>query len=40
MNVGWAQVALAGVWGGLVAVERKAFLQAMFSRPLVAATVM
>ena len=40
MNVGWTQVALAGVWGGLVAVERKAFLQAMFSRPLVAATVM
>lgn len=40
MNVGWTQVALAGVWGGLVAVERKAFLQAMFSRPLVAATIM
>ena len=40
MNVGWTQVALAGVWGGLVAVERKAFLQAMFSRPLVAATAM
>ena len=40
MSVGWAQVALAGVWGGLVAVERKAFLQAMFSRPLVAATAM
>jgi PTS system mannose-specific IIC component len=38
--VGWTQVALAGVWGGLVAVERKAFLQAMFSRPLVAATGM
>jgi mannose/fructose/N-acetylgalactosamine-specific phosphotransferase system component IIC len=38
--VGWTQVALAGVWGGLVAVERKAFLQAMFSRPLVAATAM
>ena len=38
--MGWAQVALAGVWGGLVAVERKAFLQAMFSRPLVAATLM
>ncbi|ATB28834.1 PTS sugar transporter subunit IIC [Melittangium boletus] len=36
----WTQVALAGIWGGLVAVERKAFLQAMFSRPLVAATVM
>ncbi|WP_375773907.1 PTS sugar transporter subunit IIC [Archangium gephyra] len=40
MSVGWTQVALAGVWGGLVAVERKAFLQAMFSRPLVAATAM
>ncbi|HEX8433960.1 PTS sugar transporter subunit IIC [Archangium sp.] len=40
MSVGWTQVALAGVWGGLVAVERKAFLQAMFSRPLVSATVM
>jgi len=38
--VGWSQVALAGLWGGLVAVERKAFLQAMFSRPLVSATVM
>jgi PTS system mannose-specific IIC component len=32
------KIALAGVWGGLLAVERKAFLQAMFSRPLVAAT--
>jgi mannose/fructose/N-acetylgalactosamine-specific phosphotransferase system component IIC len=40
VSVGWTQVALAGVWGGLVAVERKAFLQAMFSRPLVAATAM
>ena len=40
MSVGWTQVALAGIWGGLVAVERKAFLQAMFSRPLVAATAM
>lgn len=38
--MGWSQVALAGLWGGLVAVERKAFLQAMFSRPLVSATVM
>ena len=26
------------LWGGLVALERRAFLQAMFSRPLVAAT--
>jgi mannose/fructose/N-acetylgalactosamine-specific phosphotransferase system component IIC len=40
VNVGWTLVALAGLWGGLVAVERKAFLQAMFSRPLVAATAM
>ncbi len=40
MSVVWTQVALAGLWGGLVAVERKAFLQAMLSRPLVAATVM
>jgi mannose/fructose/N-acetylgalactosamine-specific phosphotransferase system component IIC len=28
-----------GVWGGLMALERRAFLQAMVSRPLVAATV-
>src|SRR5688572_12064024 len=35
----WTHVLLAGVWGGLVALERGAFLQAMFSRPLVAATV-
>ena len=40
MSVVWTQVALAGLWGGLVALERKAFLQAMMSRPLVAATVM
>jgi PTS system mannose-specific IIC component len=38
--VAWGQVALAGVWGGLLAVERRAFLQAMLSRPLVASTVM
>ena len=30
-------IALTGVWGGLLALERRAFLQAMFSRPLVAA---
>ena len=29
---------LAGFWGGLLSLERRAFLQAMFSRPLVAAT--
>lgn len=40
MSVVWTQVALAGLWGGLVALERKAFLQAMLSRPLVASTVM
>lgn len=34
----WTHVLLAGVWGGLLALERSAFLQAMFSRPLVAAT--
>jgi PTS system mannose-specific IIC component len=38
--VGWTQVLLAGLWGGVVAVERKAFLQAMISRPLASATVM
>jgi len=36
----WSQVALAGVCGGVLALERRAFLQAMFSRPLVAATTM
>lgn len=34
----WYHVALAALWGGLMALERRAFLQAMFSRPLVAAT--
>ncbi|MBS1148399.1 MAG: mannose component [Myxococcaceae bacterium] len=34
----WSHVLLAGLWGGLLALERSAFLQAMFSRPLVAAT--
>jgi len=37
----WVWQCLAAfIWGGLMALERKAFLQAMFSRPLVAATVM
>src|SRR5215813_1249079 len=36
----WAHVVLAGLLGGLLAVERRAFLQAMLSRPLVAATGM
>lgn len=40
MNVGWGHVALAAAWGALVGLERRAFLQAMFSRPLVAATGM
>lgn len=31
-------VLMVGLWGGLLALERGAFLQAMFSRPLVAAT--
>jgi PTS system mannose-specific IIC component len=35
----WTVVMLTGVWGGLMALERRAFLQAMVSRPLVAATV-
>ena len=40
MSVGWTQVLLAFLWGGFVSVERKAFLQAMISRPLASATVM
>lgn len=40
MNWLWYEVALAALWGGLVALERRAFLQAMLSRPLVAATGM
>jgi len=38
MTVEWAQVAWAFGWGGLCAVERRGFLQAMVSRPLVAGT--
>jgi mannose/fructose/N-acetylgalactosamine-specific phosphotransferase system component IIC len=38
--VSWAHVGLAGAFGGLVVLERRAFLQAMLSRPLVSATVM
>jgi len=34
----WVHLALASLWGGLLALERRAFLQAMISRPLVAAT--
>src|SRR3954470_535805 len=40
MTIHWVQVLIAGLWGGLCAVERRAFLQAMISRPLVAATGM
>lgn len=36
----WTQLGLAGAFGGLLALERRAFLQAMFSRPLVSATLM
>lgn len=35
----WTQLLLTGVWGGLMALERRAFLQAMVSRPLIAATI-
>lgn len=35
----WTQWLLGFAWGGLMALERRAFLQAMVSRPLVAATV-
>jgi PTS system mannose-specific IIC component len=35
----WAHVVLAGALAGLVALERRAFLQAMASRPLVSATL-
>lgn len=35
----WTHIAAVAVWGGLMALERRAFLQAMFSRPLVASTV-
>jgi PTS system mannose-specific IIC component len=38
--VAWGEVLAAGAWGGALALERKAFLQAMLSRPLVAATGM
>jgi PTS system mannose-specific IIC component len=40
MHAAWGHLALAGAWGALVSLERRAFLQAMFSRPLVAATGM
>jgi mannose/fructose/N-acetylgalactosamine-specific phosphotransferase system component IIC len=34
----WWHAVLTALWGGLLALERRAFLQAMFSRPLVAST--
>lgn len=37
--VALTHVAVTALWGGLMALERRAFLQAMLSRPLVAATV-
>jgi mannose/fructose/N-acetylgalactosamine-specific phosphotransferase system component IIC len=37
--VAWAHVGVAGALGGFFALERRAFLQAMVSRPLVCATV-
>jgi mannose/fructose/N-acetylgalactosamine-specific phosphotransferase system component IIC len=40
MVVHWQDVAVSGAWGGLLALERRAFLQAMLSRPLVAGTGM
>lgn len=39
MNVAWTHVAVAGLMGGLLALERRAFLQAMLSRPLIASTL-
>lgn len=35
----WAQFVVAGIFGGLLALERRAVLQAMLSRPLIAATL-
>ncbi len=40
MHLAWRDVVAAGIWGGALALERKAFLQAMLSRPLVGATGM
>src|SRR5688500_1569478 len=39
MSLG-SQLLVAALWGGLVSLERRAFLQAMLARPLVAGTVM
>lgn len=39
MAIAWSYVAVAAVFGGLLALERRAFLQAMLSRPLIAATL-
>jgi PTS system mannose-specific IIC component len=40
MTTTWSEILLAGIFGGLLAIERRAFLQAMVSRPLVSATLM
>ncbi|MEN9798259.1 MAG: hypothetical protein RL653_1955 [Pseudomonadota bacterium] len=40
MTVDLGQLAVAFAWGGFCAVERRGFLQAMLSRPLVGGTVM
>lgn len=39
MLLAWSHVAVAGLLGGFLALERRAFLQAMISRPLIAATL-
>lgn len=38
MGAAWFNLLVTGLWGGLLALERRAFLQAMISRPLAAAT--
>ena len=35
MGIAWGDVLISFAWGGAMALERKAFLQAMLSRPLV-----
>lgn len=39
VGVHWDYVLMMGIWGALTSVERRAFLQAMISRPLVAGAV-
>ena len=38
-SVHWEHVLMTALWGALTSLERRAFLQAMISRPLVAGTV-